>query len=343
MLRSMLKRVSLPARRSPAGTGLPKRRFASYMSGIELPKVPLLRPTIWAITTTAGIYIGCATYNVYRDAQIVKRRGDWKEDELNTYADLEYVKERGSYTHHRPSHSHSAAQKWFPTSQLSAILQGHTDAEILTLCASALNVGLVGASLLATDAIQPFFYHVPAYGPNYTLLTSAFGHSGIFHAAVNTFALLQFAPEVARSHLFEGNGSHFAAFYLSAGIFSALGHHFATILPTRKYRILRLGPTSGASGVITALVGAWATMNPDERIGILFIPGSFHVKDMMTFMVIFETFGLFIGIPGVHIAHATHLSGLAIGWAYAYFDGHKKIWYPTCESAFLWMKRLSII
>ncbi|KAI1093139.1 hypothetical protein F5B19DRAFT_164251 [Rostrohypoxylon terebratum] len=266
MLRSiMLKRVSLPARRSPVGAGLPKRRFTSRMSQMGLPKVPLLRPTLWAIATTTGIYIGCATYNVYREAQIVKRRGDWQEDVINTYADLEYVRKRGSHTHRRPSHPHSAAQRWLPTRQLSAIFQGHTDAEILTLCISALNVGLVGASLLAPDSIAPFFHHIPAYSPNYTLLTSIFSHSSLFAVTLNTLVLLQLAPEVARSHLFGGNGSHFAAFYLSAGIFSSLGQHVATTLPTRNYSAMRFVAAQGTGGVIAALIGASAIMCPDAR------------------------------------------------------------------------------
>ncbi|KAI2463632.1 hypothetical protein F4781DRAFT_426201 [Annulohypoxylon bovei var. microspora] len=343
MLRFQLKRISLSAHRSPARAGPSKRGFGSFISGIDLPKVPVLRPTLWAIAATATIYVGCATYNVYREVRIVKQRGDYKEDAINSYDDLDDVRKRGNSSHRIPSRPQTAAAKWLPTGQLSTILRGYTDAEKLTLCAAALNVSLVGANSLTLGSVERFFCHVPALSPNYTLLTSAFGHAGLFHVAVNTVVLLQFAPEVARSRIFRGNGSHFAAFYLSAGILSSLGNHLGTILPTRTYRINRFAPASGASGVIMALIGAWATMNPDEQIGILFIPGAFSARDMMTATVLFETFGLFIGIPYISVAHAAHLSGLAIGSAYAYFNGQKNLWHPTCQSAFLWMKRLKMI
>ncbi|KAI1459224.1 hypothetical protein F4805DRAFT_90039 [Annulohypoxylon moriforme] len=344
MLRSLPKRVTLSACHSPAGTGPSplKRRFTMYSLGEGLPKVPILRRTIWSIAATATIYFGCATYNVYREARIVKKSGRYKADAINSYDDLYYVIKQGVGLHHSSSHSKTAA-KWFPTGQLSTILSGHTDAEKLIICASALNVGLVGAGSLAHHSFDSYFYNIPAWSPNYTLLTSAFGHGGLLHAAINTFVLLQFAPEISRSHIFEGNGSHFAAFYLSAGILSSLGNNYATILPTRRYKIHRTAPTLGTSGVIMALIGAWATLAPDERIGLFLIPVSFSARDFVTYTAYIEMFGLFFGIPFIVVAHGVHLSGLAVGSAYAYFDGREHLWHPTCQFAFLLMKRLNVI
>ncbi|KAI0885709.1 uncharacterized protein GGS22DRAFT_132931 [Annulohypoxylon maeteangense] len=342
MLRFSLRRVSLSASRSSISsirTGPLRRTFGSYSP--ELPKVPILRPTIWALAATATIYIGCATHNVYREARIVKRRGDYKEDVIKSYDDLEYVKKRGDgFRRNLPL---PRKERWFPTGHLSAIQSGYTGAEIMTIYFSALNVSLFGAKFLAPSSVMPYLSHVPAFSPNYTLLTSIFGHSGLLHVSLNTFVLLQFAPRVTKSHLFQGNGNHFTAFYLSAGILSSLGHQVGTILPTRTYRFNRFAPAAESSGVIMAVIGAWATMNLNEKVGIMFLPGSYAVQDLVTFMVALDTFGLFFGLPFLSTAHAAHLSGLAFGWAYAHFDGEKKLWRPTCRSAFLLMKQLKMI
>ncbi|KAI1207149.1 uncharacterized protein F4807DRAFT_189069 [Annulohypoxylon truncatum] len=332
-------------RRTPLGAGPLNRRFgSSYIPGAELPKVPVLRPTIWAIAATATIYIGCATYSVYREVRVVKQRGDYEEYVINSYDDLEYVRRRGDSSHRIPSRRQTTAAKWYPTEQLWTIFKGRTDADIMLLCAAALNLSLFGISPLAPGSVAPYLKHIPVSSPNKTLLTSAFGHSGAIHTTLSTVVLLQLASKTTRSRVFEGNGSHFAAFYLSTGIFTSLGHQLATLLPTRKYRFFRLTPARGASGVICAFLGAWATMNPNMRLSFLFLPGySFHVQDFLAFMVILETYGLFIGLPYKSMPHAAHLSGLAIGSAYTYFDGKKNVWHPTCQSAFLLMKRLKMI
>lgn len=307
-----------------------------------MPPVPVLRPTLWALAATATILIGCATYDVRRDIQAAKRRGLFRNETINSYDDLEEASRHRGRVRNAGVHS-SPSSKWFPSGQIETVLADYTDAEKLTLGAVALNIGLVGASSLAPGAFMQHFSHIPLFSPNYTLLTASFGHSGLFHAAINAFALLQFAPKVAQSSIFQGNGSHFAAFYLSTGIFSWLGHHLATTLPSRTYRFSRFGPGLGASGVVMAMVGAWGTLYPDGEIGIMFLPGSYSARDMLAAMVVFETFGLFIGIPYVRFAHGAHLAGLAAGTAYVYFDGKKHIWNPTRRSVFYLMKRLKMV
>ncbi|KAI0838695.1 rhomboid family-domain-containing protein [Hypoxylon sp. FL0890] len=345
MLRAQLKRISLvPIPRSLTRAGSSRRRFLSHFSGeqFEFPPVPVLRPTLWAIAATATIVIGCAAYDVRRDVQAVKRRGLFKEGGISSYEDLEYATRHRSNAHNTSSRS-SSTSKWFPSTQISTVLAGYTDAEKFALGAAAFNMGLVGASSLAPGTFIQYFGHTPALSPNYTLLTSAFGHSGLLHAGINSFVLLQFGPQLSRSHIFEGNGSHFAAFYLSAGILSSLGDHLATILPTRKYKFNRFIPALGASGVINALFGAWGTLDPDARVGMFPFPGSFAIRDMMAFLIVLEMYGLIVGFPLLSAAHAAHLSGLGIGVSYVYFDGANRIWRPTRRSVFNWMKRLKMV
>lgn len=251
MLLAQLRRVLLPASHNLSRTSnsLSKRTIV-YFPGSGLPPVPILRPTVWALAATATIYIGCAAYDVRRDVRDAKRRGAFKDGSVSSYEDLEDAKHR-KYNWHLTSHRNSTS-KWELPGQIGVMLSGYNDAEKLVLGAVALNIALAGASYFAPGPLMQYFVHIPAYSPNYTLLTSSFGHSGLFHVAVNSLVMLQLGPIVASSPIFEGNGSHFAAFYLSAGILSALGEQLATTLPTPSYRLRRLTMSLGSSGVIMA-------------------------------------------------------------------------------------------
>lgn len=250
MLRTKTGRISLPTPRSLPGTGSPKRRYGSFFPGTPLPAVPVLRPTLWAFAATATIYLGCAAYDVRRDVQNAKKKGYFRDGTVGSYEDLEEAKRRG-HTRHSAARAQPQS-RWHPPGQLGAMMAGYSDAERLVLGAAALNIGLLGANYLAPAVFTQHFYRIPVFSPNYTLLTSAFGHNGLVHAGMNTFALLSLGPEVARSPTFEGNGSHFAAFYLSTAIFTSLGDQLATMLPTRTYRLNRFSMGMGASGVVMA-------------------------------------------------------------------------------------------
>ncbi|KAI1418601.1 hypothetical protein F5Y13DRAFT_149516 [Hypoxylon sp. FL1857] len=342
MLRAQLKRISLVStHRSPTGAG-PSRRKFGFSASKGWVAVPVLRPTLWSLAATAAIFIGCATYDVHRDIQHAKGRGLYKKGSINSYEDLEEAARYRGNVRHATSHS-SPSSIWYPSAQIKTVLAGYSDAEKLTLGAAALNLSIFGASSLAPEVFAQYFAHIPVISPNYTLLTSAFGHVGLLHIAINTFGLLEFAPDVARTSVFEGNGSHFAAFYLSAGILSSLADHLATTLPSRTYRFTRYVPSMGASGIVTAMFGAWGTVYSDETMDFVLIPGEYPVRSVIAALVLFETYGLFIGIPYVNFAHGAHLAGLGIGVAYVHFDGKKHLWRPTRRAVFHCMKRLNMV
>ncbi|TCD60822.1 hypothetical protein EIP91_009425 [Steccherinum ochraceum] len=88
--------------------------------------------------------------------------------------------------------------------------------------------------------LEPFmrrsFTHTPLSGLSYTLLTSTFSHSGIFHLVFNCMALASFGSaasvymvkeqNVSPTGLTEANVKwHFLAFFVSAGLFSGLVSH----------------------------------------------------------------------------------------------------------------------
>lgn len=91
------------------------------------------------------------------------------------------------------------------------------------------------------------------------------------------------------------------------------------------------------------MLGAWATLHPNARLGIMFIPGSYTVENFMTALVLFELYGLFIGFPYLHFGHGAHLTGLALGFAYVYFDGKKHVWRPARKLAFGGMKLVKMV
>ncbi|KAI1476302.1 rhomboid-domain-containing protein [Daldinia eschscholtzii] len=349
MLRAQLRRITLPRPSCIFGAGPPKRRYVSKLDiPLKLlPPVPVLRPTLWALTATATIFLGCATYDVYQDVKAAKRKGFFRNGSVPSYEDLENAKTynnplRSPFRSSSSSSSHPLS-RWFPIGQLSEILSGFNGAQKVMLGFSALNIGLVGANYVAPAAFLQHFGHVPCLNRNYTLLTSMFGHSGTWHVAMNTFVLVQFATDVAESRVFKGNGSHFAAFYLSAGILSSLGSQFATMLPTRTYKYNRFVPNLGASGVISALLASWVTLDPNGKISFLFLPGSFPADSFLMAIVIIETLGLFFGTPLFNFGHGAHLSGYAIGAAYVHYDGRKRLWLPARKVAFRTMKTLKMV
>ncbi|OTB07063.1 hypothetical protein M426DRAFT_318428 [Hypoxylon sp. CI-4A] len=345
MLRAQLRRVtsSSTPRRLIRGHSFVNRRFGSQ-AAVEgqLPRPPILRPILWTLAATTIIFTGSAAYDVRQDIKNVRRKGLFKEGEsIRSYDDLEdAVHRRGGIRHFL--HRESRHPKWNPPGQIGQVLAGYSDTEKVTLGALALNISIFGASHLSPPAFASLFAHTPVMGTNYTLLTAAFGHVGFLHLAFNSLALYNCAPIVAQSPVFQGNGSHFAAFYLSTGIFANLSHHLGTMLPTRRYWVSRFGATQGASGVIMAMFGVLAMLYPDARVGIMFLPGTYSIENLVASLVVFDAVGLFVGIPYLNFAHAAHLGGLAAGAAYAYFDGRRRLWIPSRRLAFNGMKLLKM-
>lgn len=78
-------------------------------------------------------------------------------------------------------------------------------------------------------------------------------------------------------------------------------------------------PMVGASGAIFGVVAAFATLYPDAKIGIMFIPIPMKVKYLLPIIVVGS---VWLGISGNigGIAHLAHVGGALVGWILA------KIW-----------------
>ncbi|KAJ3047026.1 hypothetical protein HK097_000308, partial [Rhizophlyctis rosea] len=190
--------------------------------------------------------------------------------------------------------------------------------------------GILGINVLVWAAwrvprFQPFmmrhFAHHPLSGRAHTMLTATFSHESLLHLWFNMYALLSFSP-LFYHHLF-GNIEHMLAFYVSAGTLASLGSHLVSILWLQGRR--RIRPSVGASGALWALLAALAYTVPDTSIGLIFLPGfNFSMDQLIPALVAFDIVGLVKGWG--FLDHAAHLSGAAVGYAYAAYGRRWWMW-----------------
>lgn len=316
---------------------MPKRtQSSSTMPQYNIPPLRIIGPTIWCVTAAGTVFLGCASWEVYHEAQSAKRRSRWGGSSSTvTYDQLE------------GGRSHNWSPYRQPTSILSDLSSGGwgrlQDTDKMISGAIGLNAAIFGLTRIL-PSLQLYFAHIPAVSPNYALLTSTFGHTGMLHLGANMYGLYNFAPQVARSPVFNQSGAHLTAFYLSAGIFANLAQHLTSKWASpRALHSSFLIPSLGASGAIFAILGAWGMLYPDAQLGLLFIPGSVPVEYAMVGIAAFETYGLVRGFRSINFGHAAHLAGLAIGLGYVHFNGNRRLWQPTRRFAFKRMRSLGLV
>lgn len=315
------------------------------MASFGLPPVRVLRPALWCAGAVGTIYVGCAAYEVRHDAAIARdaRRAHHMPTSPIRMKDLDGVRAMiaasGGRNPLRPLPSQSSSS----VSSSALPLASWSDLPE----AGKFMVGLVSTNIgvFALERLLPgtsaLFSHVPAApSANFTMLTSAFGHVGLAHLALNMYGVVQFLPPVAASRTFAGSGSHLAAFYLSAGVLASYAFHLASVWPRPLDRVI---PARGASGAVMAVVGAFGMSYPDNQLGIVLIPGSLPASQFLLGVAAFETYGLFVGFKRLPLAHAAHLAGLAMGAAYVYYDGRDRVWRPVKQWTFHQMQRLSLV
>lgn len=86
-------------------------------------------------------------------------------------------------------------------------------------------------------------------------------------------------------------------------------------LSDQLYATLR-SPMLGASGAIFGVVAAFATLYPDSKIGIMFIPVPIKVKYLLPIVIVVSVY-LGISGNGGGIAHLAHVGGALVGWLLA--------------------------
>ncbi|WGF90196.1 rhomboid family intramembrane serine protease [Marinivivus vitaminiproducens] len=160
--------------------------------------------------------------------------------------------------------------------------------------------GLVPGVLFGHAAIAPALDAAPAM---LTLVTSMFLHGGIWHLVSNLVYLWIFAPGVedALGH------RRFLAFYLTGGMLAALA--YALTDPTST------APMIGASGAISAVLGAYLMLYPKATITLL-VPFGLLFLDVGAGWLLAAWLGLqLFGLAGgsADVAFAAHLGGFVAG------------------------------
>jgi membrane associated rhomboid family serine protease len=164
----------------------------------------------------------------------------------------------------------------------------------------------------ATDSIR--FAYVPAVNSIPTIVTSMFLHAGLFHLLGNLLFLFITAPFIEDAY----GRVLFPILYLTGGVVATLA--FAARYPDSVI------PLVGASGAISAVMGAYLVRFARSKIRMMVIPVIFLPFWSFRFSVpALVVFGLWfleqlVSIPaegGSGVAVTAHVAGFAYGLAFA--------------------------
>jgi membrane associated rhomboid family serine protease len=146
---------------------------------------------------------------------------------------------------------------------------------------------------------------IPVY---FTLLTSIFMHGGIAHLAGNMWFLWIFGDNIED----DMGRPRYLAFYLLCGLIASLAHVFVSAGGPQAQI-----PSLGASGAISAVLGAYLLLHPARRVTVLMfrvimnVPGWVAVGIWFAFQIISSMAQSGSGLGGV--AYAAHIGGFIAG------------------------------
>jgi len=191
-----------------------------------------------------------------------------------------------------------------------------------TLARYATRYGLVPASAMKAFSLLPELSPVL-----WTFITSLFLHGGIFHLVGNMLFLKVFGDNIEdRMGKF-----FFLLFYLLGGIVAS----FAQLISNPGSTV----PMIGASGAISAVLGAYLYLYPGESVEtlffIFFFPITIHIPVIFFLLFWFgsQLFNAFSGVPGV--GWLAHIGGFLFGVILARLlltrktrPGAREVFYP---------------
>lgn len=222
-----------------------------------------------------------------------------------------------------------------------------------------INVVVFIASFLLPQLNTLFaaFYPFSPNFKSWQIITHMFMHGNFMHILFNMFTLFSFGPILEQSlgdkkylilYFLSGLGAFFLfnlwnfieVQQITAGL-ESLGLNPSEIytkadvnyvgdlkisattaqgqeLSQQLYLALRT-PMVGASGAIFGVIAAFATLYPDSKIGIMFIPVPVKVKYLLPVVIVVS---IYLGVTGNAggIAHLAHVGGAIVGFILA------KIW-----------------
>lgn len=173
------------------------------------------------------------------------------------------------------------------------------------------------------ELFSAFYFESPHF-KIYQIITHMFMHApfgegvGITHILFNMFTLLSFGPVIERVlgekkyvilYFASGIGAYFMHCLWNYVEISQLG-----VNPQLIYNV----PMLGASGAIAGVIAAFATLSPDSKISIMFIPIGIKAKYLLTAALVIS---FYLGVTGSAggVAHFAHIGGALVGFLYMYF------------------------
>lgn len=156
-------------------------------------------------------------------------------------------------------------------------------------------------------------FRQPGLGPTpisvyITLITSMFMHGGFAHILGNMLYLWIFGDNIEDR---VGHG-RYALFYLLTGILASLAHVFTTAMTGGNTMV----PTLGASGAISAVLGAYIVLFPRKRVYVILIRFITAVPAVVA-IGIWIVFQLLRGLGDLGgsggVAYAAHIGGFIAG------------------------------
>lgn len=167
--------------------------------------------------------------------------------------------------------------------------------------------GLVPAEL--TAALEGRYDQLPHEAV--TIVTSMFIHGGFLHIVGNMLYMWIFANNIedAMGH------TKFLLFYILGGVFAAMFQYYCDTASKI--------PMVGASGAISAVLGAYLVWFPRAKIISLFVLWIVRIPAL-----IFLTFWFFVQVVSSSregVAWYAHIGGFVFGLAAVLFFGRKKV------------------
>lgn len=146
-------------------------------------------------------------------------------------------------------------------------------------------------------------------------VTYMFVHGGLQHLFFNMFLLFLFGPEVERVL----GTRQFLRFYFFCGVAGVL----VNLLMVYAFR---MPPVSviGASGAVTAVVVAFAMVDPDRQIYLLPLPFPITARAMVIVFIVINLLTAAGGGSGTSVV--THLGGMAAGFLYMKYRPKLAAW-----------------
>lgn len=169
-------------------------------------------------------------------------------------------------------------------------------------------------STVVAGKYTPGFEHPNLSAPILlTPITSMFMHGGFMHLAGNMLFLWIYGNNIEDYF----GPVRFLLFYLIGGI-AAVGLHVALSADSPI-------PLVGASGAISAVLGAYLILYPRAQVLIFYFLGFFigttwlPASIVLGFYFVMQVFSAFMGLGGASgggVAWFAHLGGFAFGWAF---------------------------